>query len=96
MTHRTREDRPPGGRGDLSGNTSCAASDDVPPIAPNAAHPQAKVLRLVRPPRPRRIDVTIAARAGAAPIGRTRPLKITESDLEQLIEFVLRLERARA
>jgi hypothetical protein len=45
---------------------------------------------------PSRIEVMIAARDGPAPIGRTRPLKLTEAELVELIEFVLRLEARRA
>jgi hypothetical protein len=55
-------------------------------------------LRLVPPPpppRPRRIDVRISVSAGRFPIGRTRPLKLTESDLAWLLEAAQRLERRR-
>jgi len=33
------------------------------------------------PPRPRRIEVRISATDGRAPVGRTRPLQLTERDL---------------
>jgi hypothetical protein len=46
------------------------------------------------PPCPRRIDVRIAASNGRAPHGRSRALKLTESDLAWLIEAAERLERA--
>jgi hypothetical protein len=68
-----------------SGNALCFGSEDLPDKPP-ATKNQAKILRLVRPPRARRIDVMIAARDGPAPIGRTRPIKLTELD------FALRLE----
>jgi hypothetical protein len=44
------------------------------------------------PPRPRRIEVRISATDGRAPIGRTRPLTLRESDFERLIEAAERLE----
>jgi hypothetical protein len=47
------------------------------------------------PPRPRRIDVRIAATDGRAPHGRSRALKLTESDLAWLIEAAERLEARR-
>jgi hypothetical protein len=39
------------------------------------------VIRLLRVPRPRRIEVQISARDGRLPIGRTRALRIRECDL---------------
>lgn len=53
---------------------------------------QIKVLRLVPPPRPRRIEVRFAAADARAPIGRTRIFRLTESDLERLIDHAVRLE----
>ena len=47
------------------------------------------------PPRPRRIEVQISARDGPAPIGRTRPHRLRESDLQELIEFLGVLEGRR-
>jgi|HubBroStandDraft_6_1064221.scaffolds.fasta_scaffold840078_2 hypothetical protein len=55
-------------------------------------------LRLIPPPpppRPRRIDVRISAFDGRAPMGRTRPIRLTERDFAWLIEAAERLE-ARA
>jgi hypothetical protein len=54
-------------------------------------------LRLVPrppPPRSRWIEVRISAMDGRAPIGRTRPLRLRESDLAALIAEAERLERA--
>jgi hypothetical protein len=50
------------------------------------------VIRLLRVPRPRRIEVQISARDGRLPIGRTRALRIRECDLPALIEAAERLE----
>jgi hypothetical protein len=47
---------------------------------------------VVSSPRPRRIDVRISAADGRSPIGRTRPLKLIEPDIERLVDFALRLE----
>jgi hypothetical protein len=77
-----------------SGNAVCFEGEHLPDSAPAQTN-QAKILRLVRPQRPRRIEVMIAARDGPAPIGRTRPLRLTEHDLERLIEMALRLEALR-
>lgn len=53
-------------------------------------------LRLVEKPSwPRRLEVRISATDGRAPIGRTRPLRLTERDFERLLEAAERLE-ARA
>jgi hypothetical protein len=46
-------------------------------------------------PRPRRIDVRITATEGRFPIGRTRPLRLTERDFARLIAEAERLERTR-
>ena len=94
MRHDPKRRPPPGGRGG-PGNTSCAASVDGPPIASNPAHPQASILRLVRPPRPRRLDCRIAASDGRAPIGRSRIFRLTESGLDVLIACAERLEPRR-
>jgi hypothetical protein len=47
------------------------------------------------PPRPRRLEVLISAADARGPVGRTRPLKLTESDLAQLIEAAQRFEAQR-
>jgi hypothetical protein len=53
-------------------------------------------LRLVHSgPWPRRIEVRISATDGRSPIGRTRPLRLTERDFERLIEAAERLEARR-
>jgi hypothetical protein len=49
---------------------------------------------LPSPPRPRRLQIQISVSDGRAPIGRTRPLRLRESDLDWLTEAVERLERA--
>jgi hypothetical protein len=47
------------------------------------------------PPRPRRlVEVRIAVSDGRAPIGRSRLLRLRESDLAALIAEAERLERA--
>jgi hypothetical protein len=79
---------------DFSGNRLSAPK--------NQAHSQVRNprahLRLVEPPsppRPRRLEVRIAADDGRAPYGRTRPFRLSDSDLERLIQTAERLE-ARA
>jgi hypothetical protein len=96
-------ERPNPARGGAAGSEVVCSAASLP-IAPNPTSSQAEILprrcgarrlRLVPPappPRPRRIEVMIAARDGPAPIGRTRPLRLTEPDLEQLVDFALRLE----
>jgi hypothetical protein len=61
--------------------------------APSPPH-----LRLVpppSPPRPRRLEVRIAAADGRAPIGRTRMLRLTERDFERLLEAAVQMEGRR-
>jgi hypothetical protein len=60
-----------------------------------APFPRHSHLRLVPPPRPRRLGVRITAADGRAPIGRTRVLRLTERDFERLIEAATRLEARR-
>jgi hypothetical protein len=55
-------------------------------------------LRLVEPPPPqvrRRYETRIVVSAARMPIGRTRPFRLSEGDLERLIAHAERLE-ARA
>jgi hypothetical protein len=53
-------------------------------------------LRLVpSAPPPQRLEIRIVAADTRSPIGRTRPFRLTERDLEQLIDVALRME-ARA
>jgi hypothetical protein len=47
------------------------------------------------PPRPRRLDVRISAFYGRAPLGRTRPIRLTERDFTRLLEAAERLEARR-
>lgn len=53
-------------------------------------------LRLVPrrpPPRSRRIEVRISAMDGRTPIGRSRLLRLRESDLQELIDHAARMEQ---
>jgi hypothetical protein len=77
-----------------SGNAVCFGGEHLPDSA-SAKKNQAKVFRLVRPPWPRRIEVRITVRDGHRPVGRTRALRLTDPDVEQLIDFALRLEATR-
>jgi hypothetical protein len=55
-------------------------------------------LRLVppaSPPRPRRLEVRIAAANGRSPIGRTRLFRFSERNLQELIDTAMRLEARR-
>jgi hypothetical protein len=85
-----------------SGDAVCFGGEQFPDSAPAQKY-QARILvrrfgvrpprlRLVPPPRPRRLDVRISVADGRFPIGRTRPLRLTEHDLERLIEAAERLE----
>jgi hypothetical protein len=60
--------------------------------APPPRHPY---LRLVpREPQPRRrLAVRISVLDSRAPYGRSRAFRLAEPDIEQLIDFALRLER---
>ena len=44
------------------------------------------------PPRPRRLEVRIAASDGRSPIGRSRAFRITEDNLCQLVDHAFRME----
>jgi hypothetical protein len=48
-----------------------------------------------RPPQPRRLEVRISVADARLPFGRSRPFRIAEDNLRQLIDHALRLE-ARA
>jgi hypothetical protein len=88
-------DGPPRGQSaDGPGDVCFDDGRDIPDKA-QALKNQAKILRLVRPPRPRRIDVMITARDGPAPIGGTRPLRLTQDDLDELIAVALGMEGRR-
>jgi hypothetical protein len=47
------------------------------------------------PARPRRLEVRISATDGRAPIGRSRLVRLRESDFARLIETAVRLEAGR-
>jgi hypothetical protein len=60
--------------------------------------PHGPTLRLVRspsPPRPRRLEVRIAVADARAPIGRTRLFRLSERNLQELIDTAMRLEARR-
>jgi hypothetical protein len=57
--------------------------------------PGARVIQLVPPARPRRLEIQISVSDGRAPVGRTRPLRLRESDLAWLLEAAERLEARR-
>jgi hypothetical protein len=74
--------------------------NDIQPNSPSQGPAQAisRDLRLVPPappPRPRRLEVQISVRDGRAPIGRSRPLRLTHDDLDELIDAAIRMERRR-
>jgi hypothetical protein len=53
-------------------------------------------LRLVEPPPPqprRRYETRIVVSSARMPIGRSRTFRLTESDVEFLIDAAMRLER---
>jgi hypothetical protein len=72
-----------------------ATQPDDPQIAPSATPPQAEIFRLVRPLRPRRIDVRITAADGRSAIGRSRHFRLSDFDLERLIAVAMRVEARR-
>jgi hypothetical protein len=52
-------------------------------------------LRLVPPappPRPRRIEVRIVVSSARMPIGRSRPFRLNDHNLQELIDTARRLE----
>jgi hypothetical protein len=57
------------------------------------AHSHLRLVPPPAPPRPRRIHVTISAVRGREPVGRTRPIRLTERDLAWLVEAAEKLER---
>jgi hypothetical protein len=62
--------------------------------APSPPH-----LRLVpptSPPRPRRLEVRISVADGRAPFGRTRLFRLSDRNLQELIDTALRLEARRS
>jgi len=68
-----------------------------PPAQAQSRHGgRAQHLRLVPPappPRPRRlVEVRIAASDGRLPIGRTRPIRLSDRDVDLLVDYALRLE----
>ena len=68
------------------------------PIQATAQEKKSARLRLVtaaQPPRPRRLEVRIAASDGRVPIGRTRPLRLSRDDLDWLIDEAVRREAVR-
>jgi hypothetical protein len=90
-----------------NGPLSSYGGVDLPANIPNQAPSQAEILRdprvisfPARPRRrhvlpPRRLEVRITAADGRSPIGRTRPIRLTEDGLDELIVCAERLERAR-
>lgn len=61
--------------------------------------PFSQGLRLVRPPsppRPRRLEVRISVADGRAPFGRTRLFRLSDRNLQELIDTALRLEARRS
>jgi hypothetical protein len=48
------------------------------------------------PPRPRRLEVRIAAADGRAPYGRSRVFRLAHDELDELIAVALRMERRAA
>jgi hypothetical protein len=66
--------------------------------AQNLVRPdRARLLRLrlvppAPPPRPHHLQIQISVSDGRAPLGRTRPLRLTEADLAWLVEAAVRLE----
>jgi hypothetical protein len=59
------------------------------PLSP-PRHPR---LRLVPPPRPRRIEVRFHVIDGRSPFGRSRVFRLAESDIDELIAIATRMER---
>jgi len=62
-------------------------------ISPQTTSARGPHLRLVPPPRPRRLSVRISVADSRSPIGRTRIFRLSDHDLDQLIAVAMRLER---
>jgi hypothetical protein len=96
---RTREGPAPGReRGPVE--LSLPGGNDVQANSPIQAHPQAKVLRLVRPPRPRhtpgrRAPVRIVAIDGRFPNHRVFSFDLDDRELDDLIAHAKRLGAMR-
>jgi hypothetical protein len=76
-----------------SGKHHKRLASEVSGFTPPARLTQAQILRFPPPPpRPRHFQVRITASDSRAPIGRTRPLRLTESDLQWLLDAAVRLE----
>ena len=99
---------PPRGWGCADGpEVDCFGGEQSPDSAPAQKQAQNLVrrfgvrrdhLRLVPPappPRPRRLEIriSVAAADGRTPVGRTRPLRLRESDLQELIDHAARMEQ---
>jgi hypothetical protein len=103
----TRERPPPAGGGPVELSLSFPGGNDLQAISPNQGPAQAEIrrdprggrapLHLVRPAplQRRRLAVRISAADGRAPYGRSRALRLTHDDLDELIDFGLRLEAQR-
>jgi hypothetical protein len=86
----------------LGADVSLAA--DLPEIPPKTrpsqtqnfrrfgARPQLRVVASNPRARLRRIELHISVRDGPAPIGRTRPIKLTEAGAERVLDLALALE----
>ncbi len=76
----------PGGKGGQN------SPSHAPLQAQKCGPARVRLVAPVPPPRPRRIEVRISAADGRSPLGRTRALRLTDRDVEQLVYFALRLE----
>ena len=59
--------------------------------APSPRHPHLRIVSRQAPPR-RLLAVRISVLDGHSAFGRTRPFRLSDSDLERLIDYALRLE----
>jgi hypothetical protein len=63
--------------------------------APFRRRPHLRLVPPPSPPRPRRLEVRIAAADGRSPVGRTRAFRLSENNLAQLIDIAEWLESRR-
>ena len=63
--------------------------------APFPSRPKLHLAPPVPPPRPRRLNVRITVADARAPVGRTRPIRLSDRDVDQLVDFALQLEANR-
>jgi hypothetical protein len=74
---------------DASGNKLPDRNIQAQNVRRSGVRPRLRLVAPSPPPRPRRVDVQISVRDGPAPIGPSRPFRLT---LDELFELIAHLE----